>query len=250
MASCSGCARPRPRQAASCARIRRTSRYPGCSVIASSAPTPTVAAGFRPGTPRVRPWSRPTPCSVRHSPRRRPVAGSISSTPPRRRRSPPRGAIDRDALWAGIADGSIDTVATDHVHRDLSGKAGGIWNAAPGCPGLETLLPVMLSEGHCRRGIPLRRIVDLLARNPAQEMGLGHAKGTIAIGRDADVAIVDLKRKWTLERPGVHSSAGYSIYEGWQFQGQVVHTLVRGRAVLRDRAVVPESAGWGRYQHR
>jgi len=48
----------------------------------------------------------------------------------------------------------------------------------------------------------------------------------------------------------VHSSAGYSIYEGWQFQGQVVHTLVRGRVVLRDRAVVPESAGWGRYQHR
>ncbi|HJZ30665.1 MAG TPA: dihydroorotase family protein [Hyphomicrobiaceae bacterium] len=173
------------------------------------------------------------------------VGGDVGKINP-----PLRGAIDRDALWAGIADGSIDTVATDHVHRDLSGKAGGIWNAAPGCPGLETLLPVMLSEGHCRRGIPLRRIVELLARNPAQEMGLGHAKGTIAIGHDADVAIVDLKRKWTLERPGVHSSAGYSIYEGWQFQGQVVHTLVRGRVVLRDLAVVPESAGWGRYQHR
>src|SRR5262249_16646666 len=102
------------------------------------------------------------------------VGGDVGKINP-----PLRGAIDRDALWAGIADGSIDTVATDHVHRDLSGKAGGIWNAAPGCPGLETLLPVMLSEGHCRRGIPLRRIVELLARNPAQEMGLGHAKGTM-----------------------------------------------------------------------
>jgi dihydroorotase-like cyclic amidohydrolase len=163
---------------------------------------------------------------------------------------PLREPPDREALWAGIANGQIDTVATDHVHRDLSGKAGGIWSASPGCPGLETLLAVMLSEGHFRRGIPLHRIVDVLARNPAQEMGLGHRKGSIAIGHDADVAIVDLKRTWTLDRAGVVSSAGYSIYEGWRFQGQVVHTLVRGRPVFRDNALVADSAGWGRYQRR
>lgn len=163
---------------------------------------------------------------------------------------PLREGADREALWAGIASGEVDTVATDHVHRDLSGKAGGIWNASPGCPGLETLLPVLLSEGHFRRGIPFQRITDVLARNPAREMGLGHCKGSIAIGYDADVAVVDLKRRWTLDRGGVISSAGYSIYEGWEFQGQVVHTLVRGRSVLRDNAVVPDSAGWGRYQRR
>ena len=163
---------------------------------------------------------------------------------------PLREAPDREALWAGIADGEIDTVATDHVHRDLSGKAGGIWNASPGCPGLETLLPSMLTEGHFRRGIPLQRITDVLARNPAQEMGLGHCKGSIAIGHDADVAIVDLKHRWTLDRAGVISSAGYSIYEGWQFQGQIVHTLVRGHPILRDNALVEDSAGWGRYQRR
>ena len=163
---------------------------------------------------------------------------------------PLREASDREALWAGIADGSIDTVATDHVHRDLSGKQGGIWSASPGCPGLETLLPVLLSEGHFRRGIPLRRIVAVLARNPADEMGLGHRKGGIVIGRDADVAVVDLKRRWRLDGTGVISSAGYSIYEGWEFQGQVVHTLVRGRPVLRDATLVADSAGWGRYQRR
>ena len=163
---------------------------------------------------------------------------------------PLREACDREALWAGIASGAIDTVATDHVHRDLSGKAGGIWAASPGCPGLETLLPVLLSEGHFRRGIPLRRIVDVLARNPAHEMGLAHAKGSIAIGRDADFAIVDLKQRWTLDRAGVVSSAGYSIYEGWLFQGQVVHTLVRGRTVLRDKELVADGVGWGRYQRR
>src|SRR5262249_61280340 len=82
---------------------------------------------------------------------------------------PLRQASDREALWAGIANGEIDTVATDHVHRDLSGKAGGIWSASPGCPGLETLLPVMLSEGHLRRGIPLHRLPDVLTRKHAPE---------------------------------------------------------------------------------
>jgi dihydropyrimidinase len=163
---------------------------------------------------------------------------------------PLREAADREALWAGIANGEIDTVATDHVHRDLSGKAGGIWSASPGCPGLETLLAVMLSEGHFRRGLPLQRIAEVLAHNPAQEMGLGQRKGGIVVGHDADVAIVDLKRTWRLERAGVISSAGYSIYEGWEFQGQVVHTLVRGRPIFRDGAPVADSAGWGRYQRR
>ncbi len=163
---------------------------------------------------------------------------------------PLRHASDREALWAAIANGAIDTVATDHVHRDLSGKAGGIWAASPGCPGLETLLPVMLTEGYARRGIPLRRIVELLSYNPAHEMGLGHAKGSIAIGHDADIAVVDLKQAWTLDRANVVSSAGYSIYEGWQFQGQVVHTLVRGKALVRDKALVNDGVGWGRYQRR
>jgi dihydropyrimidinase len=163
---------------------------------------------------------------------------------------PLRQAADREALWAGIANGEIDTVATDHVHRDLSGKAGGIWSASPGCPGLETLLAVMLSEGHFRRGLPLQRIAEVLAHNPAQEMGLGQRKGGIVVGHDADVAIVDLKRRWRLDRAGVVSSAGYSIYEGWEFRGQVVHTLVRGRPIFRDGAPVADSAGWGRYQRR
>ncbi len=163
---------------------------------------------------------------------------------------PLREAADREALWAGIANGKIDTVATDHVHRDLAGKAGGIWSASPGCPGLETLLAVMLSEGHFRRGLPLQRIAEVLAHNPAQEMGLGHRKGRIVLGYDADVAVVDLKRSWRLDRTDVVSSAGYSIYEGWEFQGQVVHTLVRGRPIYRDGAPVADGAGWGRYQRR
>ncbi|UHC19968.1 dihydroorotase family protein (plasmid) [Methylobacterium currus] len=163
---------------------------------------------------------------------------------------PLREAADREALWAGILSGAIDTVATDHVHRGLDAKAGGIWAASPGCPGLETLLPVLLTEGYHARGLDLARVVDLVATRPAQIMGLGHRKGAIAPGLDADLALVDLDAGWTLTREDVHSSAGYSIYEGRRFQGRVLHTLVRGRTVLRDRALQDDAVGSGRYVPR
>lgn len=162
---------------------------------------------------------------------------------------PLRHDHDREALWAAVAAGDIDTVATDHVHRELASKEGGIWAASPGCPGLETLLPVMLSEGHHRRGIPLGRIVDLLSRNPARIMGL-LSKGAIAVGRDADFALVDLGAEWTLDRAGVRSNAGYSIYEGFRLKGRVVSTLVRGRAVVRDGELIEDAIGTGRYRSR
>src|ERR1044072_3025900 len=123
---------------------------------------------------------------------------------------PLRERGDCDALWDGILNGDIDTVATDHVHRDISSKAGGIWKASPGCAGLETLLPVMLTDGHHGRCIPLRHIASLLSGAPAEAMGLQHCKGRIAVGLDADLAIVDLDRDYLYRRGDVRSSAGYS----------------------------------------
>lgn len=163
---------------------------------------------------------------------------------------PLRQREDRDALWAAIVAGDIDTVATDHVHRDISAKAGGIWKASPGCGGLETLLPVMLTDGHHERGLPLGRVASLLASAPADAMGLGHRKGRVAVGLDADLAIVDLGRDYLFRREDVRSSAGYSIYEGRRFKGQVVHTLVRGRFAVRDGALVGSAVGSGRYLRR
>lgn len=170
------------------------------------------------------------------------VAGKINP--------PLRAASDREALWAGLASGAIDTVATDHVHRDVSSKAGGIWAASPGCPGMETMLPVLLSEGYHKRGLALERISALVSANPARKMGLGHVKGSIAPGLDADLALVDLNAMWTLERSDVLSSAGYSIYEGCQFRGRVEHTLVRGHRVMWYRTMNAAAIGIGRYVRR
>jgi dihydropyrimidinase len=163
---------------------------------------------------------------------------------------PLREASDRERLWRGLHDGEIDTVATDHVHRDISAKAGGIWTASPGCPGLETLLPVLLSEGHHKRGLPLERIVALAATNPARIMGLGHAKGSIAPGLDADFVLADLDAEWTLERSDVVSSAGYSIYEGQRFRGRIRDAFVRGRQVLREDTLLNDAVGHGHYIRR
>jgi dihydropyrimidinase len=163
---------------------------------------------------------------------------------------PLREPDDCEALWDGVVSGDVDTVATDHVHRDLSAKAGGIWKASPGCGGLETLLPVMLTDGYHEREMPLCRIVTLLASAPADAMGLSHCKGRIEVGLDADLAIVDLEREYPYRRADVRSSAGYSIYEGRRFKGKVVHTLVRGRFVLRDGALIDDAVGTGRYISR
>jgi len=163
---------------------------------------------------------------------------------------PLRSPADREALWQALLDGGIDTVATDHVHRDIASKQGGIWAASPGCPGLETMLPVLLSEGYAKRGLSLERIAALTATNPARAMGLDHVKGAIAPGLDADLAIVDLAVRWTVQRDEVRSSAGYSLYEGWELTGRVVHTLVRGRFALREGALEDAAVGTGRYVRR
>lgn len=163
---------------------------------------------------------------------------------------PLRERADCEALWEGLADGAIDTVATDHIHRDISCKQGGIWKASPGCPGIDTLLPVLLNDGYHRRKLPLGRIADLVAHNPAGAMGLAHRKGRIAVGLDADFAIVDLQAEHTPRRDTLKSSAGYSIYEGVPLRGRVCHTLLGGRFVLRDHELVPDAVGRGRFVAR
>ena len=106
---------------------------------------------------------------------------------------PLREASDREALWRALLCGDIDTVATDHVHRDATAKAGGIWAASPGCPGLETLLPVLLTEGHQKRGMPLERVAEVSAIRPGAIDGTWPVQG---------IDHCRLRRRSDLRRPG------------------------------------------------
>ncbi len=163
---------------------------------------------------------------------------------------PLRPPEDREALWQGIRSGAIDTIATDHIHRPVASKEGGIWKAQPGFPGLDVFLPALITEGHVRRGIPLERLVELVSLNPARTMGLAPRKGAIVPGADADLAIVDMGARWIVDRSALATDAGFSIYEGHEMACRVTHTLSRGGFVVRDGALEDAAVGAGRFLAR
>ncbi|MFN8557054.1 MAG: amidohydrolase family protein [Dehalococcoidia bacterium] len=162
---------------------------------------------------------------------------------------PLRSPADVDALWTAIADGVIDTIGSDHVPRRRDKKAGSIWTASAGFPGTGAILPVMLSEGVHRRGLPLRRVAELCAANPARIMGCYPRKGSLQVGSDADITIVDLDLQRTVTPELFQSYADYSLYDGWTLTGWPVATIVRGQVVMDGGTVVGDS-GWGRYLAR
>ena len=160
---------------------------------------------------------------------------------------PLRSADDREALWAAVADGSVDVIGSDHVPRHFSAKDKDIWTASAGFPGVGTLFPLMVSEGTLGRGIPLERIVEATSTRPAKLFGLYPQKGAIQIGADADLVVLDLSATETVAAARLHSGAQYSVWEGWQVGCRVEHTLLRGRFAVRDGSV---AAPTGQYLRR
>ena len=160
---------------------------------------------------------------------------------------PLRTPQDREALWQGIRDGEVDTIGTDHIHRPISSKDGNIWKAQPGFPGLDAFLPALITEGHMRRGIPLERLIGMVTINPARTMGLAPRKGAIVPGADADFAILDMDAPWTVDRSALATDAGFSIYEGHEMACRVIHTLSRGKFVVRDGALDDAAVGSGQF---
>lgn len=161
---------------------------------------------------------------------------------------PLRPASDREALWAAIEDGTIDTIGSDHVPRHGRFKEGGLAKASPGFPGMQQLLPLVLTEGHLRRGIPLERLVDLVSTRPAQTFGLGDRKGAIRPGADADLVVVDLDAPHTITAAGEFAGAGFTPWEGTEVGVRVERTLLRGRTVFADG--LPAETASGRYLPR
>jgi dihydropyrimidinase len=156
---------------------------------------------------------------------------------------------DQDALWQALADGTIETVASDHVPRKRATKEKPMWQASQGFPGTATILPVLLSEGYHKKRISLARICDALTAAPARIFHIDDRKGHIRPGYDGDLTIVDLdlKRKVVPAELGSHSD--YSLYEGWEFRGWPVTTIVRGEVVMNNGKLVGKP-GWGQYLRR
>jgi dihydropyrimidinase len=158
--------------------------------------------------------------------------------------SPPlRSPADRDALWAGLADGSLDLVATDHVPDRLDTEKAEAASGVPfneisnGAPGIETLLTILYSEGVAKGRITLERMVDLIATTPAHRFGL-RRKGALEIGRDADIVIFDPAARRAIRAADLHHTSDYTPYEGLEVSGAVRNVFVRGRPVIRDERFV------------
>lgn len=154
--------------------------------------------------------------------------------------SPPlRSAADRDALWTGLADGTLDLIATDHVpdrmgiEKRAAGSGLAFDRISNGAPGIETLLALVYSEGVARSRISLERMVDLLSTTPAARFGLPR-KGALEVGRDADLVLFDPSARRTLRAVDLHHTSDYTPYEAFDVHGAVRDVLVRGRDVIRD----------------
>lgn len=151
---------------------------------------------------------------------------------------PLRNRESMEELWELLKYGYIDMVSSDHAPWPLEKKQSpDIFENASGAPGVETLLPVMFNEGVIKRGLSPILLGRILAENPARRFKLYPKKGRIALGADADFAILDPRARWTLQGKEMLSSARWTPYEGAEVQGKVMRTILRGRIIYDGREV-------------
>jgi dihydroorotase len=154
---------------------------------------------------------------------------------------PIRDAAHRAGLWHGIAQGVIDSIGSDHSPHTREEKARPYPQTHSGMPGVQTLVPLMLDHVNAGR-LSLLRLVDLTSAGPARLFGIA-GKGRIAVGYDADVTVVDLKRRQTISDRWIASRCGWTPYDGAVVTGWPVGTFVRGNKVVWDGALVAAGKG-------
>lgn len=154
---------------------------------------------------------------------------------------------ERDGLWDHLLAGRVDIISSDHAPwlPERKNKEN-IFENSSGAPGLETSLPLMHDALVAKRGQDPSVVARLLCGNPAKRFGLGARKGRIALGADADFAILDPRKPFTVEARKSYSSAKWSPYDGWTVQGKVVRTILRGQTVFDGESVVAQ-AGYGQF---
>ena len=155
---------------------------------------------------------------------------------------PLRSAAEREDLWHEIAAGSVNIVASDHSPTEPSRKAGDVMDAWGGIAGVQSTLPVLLDRGHHARGLSLARIADLVATTPAQRFRI-RGKGSLAVGNDGDLVLVDLDRPFTLSDCDLQQRHKISPYLGATFRGRVRQTLRRGETIFADGSITARTTG-------
>ena len=162
-----------------------------------------------------------------------------------------RTVTDQTYLWKGLRDRIIDFVATDHCPFTREQKAwrGSFTELPYGLPGVETLLPVLYSEGVGKGRLAVTDIPRLLSEGPAQTYGLDGHKGAIEIGMDADLVIFDPSLEWEISPTFLHMRTDFSPYEGWRMKGKPLSTVSRGEIIIQNGQLLAQE-GRGKFLFR
>lgn len=182
--------------------------------------------------------------------------GDIDKHGPYAKCNPPlRSREDVEKLWTYVLDGTITMVGSDHApftkEEKEIGVREGIWRAYSGMPAIELLLPLMLKQVNEGR-LSLIQMIKLISENTAKNFGLYPKKGCLAVGSDADFAIVDLNQEYTLKIQDMKSHAREInlLFEGIKVKGKPAYTIVRGNVVMENGEVSEANRGYGRYVAR
>jgi len=164
-------------------------------------------------------------------------------TPPLRTHS------DCEALWQGLIRGEVDTIGIDQITRKVDPEEVSIWKRNTTPREAVTELPVLISEGLHKRGLPIETIARVTSYNPARIFNLFPKKGSLNVGSDADVVVIDLNLEKKVSKEIIKSHSDFSIYEGWTLKGWPVLTVCRGKVIMRNGDVVGDP-GWGVFLER
>lgn len=165
---------------------------------------------------------------------------------------PVRSRNEVEELWKRVLSGKVDIIGSDHSPSTWDLKEIGnddIWKSWGGMAGVQTMLPILLTEGVNKRSLSLPELVKMTSTNPAKFFNIFPKKGTLQPGSDADFVIIDLSKQWTLKPEMLFYKNKYSPYDGLTFTGKVIQTFVRGKAVYQDGEIKVDS-GYGRFLHR
>jgi dihydroorotase (multifunctional complex type) len=163
---------------------------------------------------------------------------------------PIRSREHQEAAWNGIKDGTIDFVASDHSpysheEKNVKNKNNNIFDCGSGTPGLETMMPVMLNAVS-KQEITLEQLIEVLSLKPAKRFGLYPRKGTIQVGSDADLVIIDMNKEYTLKNENMYTKSKITVFDDWKIKGLIEKTIVRGRIVFDNGKFCVEK-GFGKH---
>jgi dihydropyrimidinase len=165
----------------------------------------------------------------------------------------PKQPSDREACWRALADGRLQTVATDHAGMSLATRFEQMGHELPfpqaGQMSAELRVPLLFHHGVNAGRISVERLVELVSSNPAKLTGLWPRKGQVAVGSDADIVVFDPAKRWTVRADELHSRDTWNLWEGYELEGKVRTTVLRGQVLVENENWVGSRTA-GRFQPR